>query len=140
MRYLLLMTIGWAVPGAGHLLGGRRGRGLFYLIAIGGTFLAGLWLTNWRSVRFEDNPFYYAGQWGCGAIAFVCHSMLPPHNPLLFRNRLSASNSRTKASTPRSWRTCFPIWGSGGFLKTSARLPQAGAGKPAKRQARKRAR
>ena len=78
---MALMAVGWAIPGAGHLLGGRRGRGLFYLLAIGGTFVAGLWLANWRSVRFEDNPFYYAGQWGCGGIALVCHELLEPQRP-----------------------------------------------------------
>ena len=81
MRYLMLMFAGWLVPGAGHFLGGRRGKGIFFLLAIGGTYAAGLWLTNYRTVRFDDNPFYYAGQWGCGAIAWVCHRALPPHRP-----------------------------------------------------------
>jgi len=34
----------WAVPGAGHLLLGRKGRGLVFLIALPLMFAAGLWL------------------------------------------------------------------------------------------------
>lgn len=33
---------GWLVPGAGHLLLGRKGRGLFFLAALGSLFALGL--------------------------------------------------------------------------------------------------
>lgn len=40
----LITAAAWAVPGAGHLLLGRRQKGLTFLVALTSMFAAGLWL------------------------------------------------------------------------------------------------
>lgn len=58
--------LGWCVPGMGHLFLGRWRKALFFFAVLGVTYVAGLWLTGFRTVGFEDNPFYYVGQYGSG--------------------------------------------------------------------------
>jgi hypothetical protein len=36
--------VSWLVPGAGHLMQGRRQKGLIFLVALTGMFAMGLWL------------------------------------------------------------------------------------------------
>jgi hypothetical protein len=59
--------LGWMLPGAGHVLLGRWGKGLFFFGVLAATYLLGLWIVGFRAVSWEDNPFYYVGQWGSGA-------------------------------------------------------------------------
>lgn len=40
----LLCVLSWLVPGAGHLLQGRRQKGLVFLVALPVMFAIGLWL------------------------------------------------------------------------------------------------
>jgi hypothetical protein len=58
--------IAWLFPGAGHLVMGKWGKGLFFLGLLGGLWLAGLWIVGWKSVDWDENPFYYVGQYGSG--------------------------------------------------------------------------
>lgn len=58
--------IAWLFPGAGHLVMGKWGKGLFFLGLLGGLWLAGLWIVGFRSVDWDENPFYYVGQFGSG--------------------------------------------------------------------------
>jgi len=37
-------VLSWLVPGAGHLIQGRRQKGLVFLVALPAMFLVGLWL------------------------------------------------------------------------------------------------
>ena len=61
--------IGWLFPGLGHFLIGRWKKGLFFAAALSASYVAGLWICGWRVVTFEENPFYYVGQFGSGLTA-----------------------------------------------------------------------
>ncbi len=56
----------WFVPGMGHALLGKWRKGLFMFGLLAGTYAFGLWLSGWRTVSFDDNPFYNVGQYGSG--------------------------------------------------------------------------
>ena len=56
----------WFFPGAGHLVLGKWAKGLFFLALLGGLYLAGLSIVGFRSVDWDENPFYYVGQYGSG--------------------------------------------------------------------------
>lgn len=61
----------WLVPGAGHAFLGRWKKGLLFFALLIGTYLAGLWICGWRMVSFDDNPWYYVGQFGSGLTTLV---------------------------------------------------------------------
>ena len=65
----------WVVPGLGHVVLSRWKKGLVLFGLLGGVFLAGLALCGWRTVAFEDNPFYYVGQFGSG-MTFLAGQLL----------------------------------------------------------------
>jgi len=71
------MGLGWLVPGAGHVLLGRWGKGLFFFGVLALTYLAGLWIVGFRPVSIEENPFYYVGQYGSGATMFLAKALGP---------------------------------------------------------------
>jgi hypothetical protein len=56
----------WFIPGLGHVIMGRWRKGLFFAAAL--LFLQGfgLWVCGGRVVGFDENPFYYVGQFGSG--------------------------------------------------------------------------
>ena len=58
--------LGWLVPGAGHLLLGRPVKAAVLFVILAGLYVSGLYLSGWRLVSFDDNPFYYVGQYGSG--------------------------------------------------------------------------
>ena len=59
--------LAWGLPGAGHVFLGRWKKGLSLFLIMGATYLFGLWIVGFRAVSFDDNPFYYVGQYGSGA-------------------------------------------------------------------------
>jgi hypothetical protein len=63
--------VGWLVPGAGHVLLGKWKKGLFFFGILGVTYLFGMWISGFRTVTFDDNPFYYVGQFGSGVTLLV---------------------------------------------------------------------
>lgn len=63
--------VGWLVPGAGHVLVGKWKKGLFFFGVLGATYLFGMWISGFRTVTFDDNPFYYVGQFGSGITLLV---------------------------------------------------------------------
>lgn len=63
--------VGWLVPGAGHLLVGKWKKGLFFFAILGATYLFGMWIAGFRTVTFDDNPFYFVGQYGSGATLLI---------------------------------------------------------------------
>lgn len=68
-RIVAALALGLLVPGAGHLLIGRRSKAVFYLIAVLGCFLLGLWLADWRCVHVEKYPLYMLAQmWVAGPV------------------------------------------------------------------------
>lgn len=70
MKILLSLIIGWLIPGAGHWLYNKRLKGsiLFGLVVL--CLVIGLVLSDFRSIRFYDNPFYYLARFGCG-LSFI---------------------------------------------------------------------
>jgi hypothetical protein len=80
----------WAFPGAGHLLMGNWKKGLLFLALLGGLYAAGLWIVGFRSVDWDENPFYYVGQYGSGLT-------------LLGARSLFAAKSFPRAGLPLSW-------------------------------------
>ena len=57
---------GWALPGLGHWLLGRRGKALFFVAAIWGTFLTGWVLSEYRAVFWKVDRIATYGQLGMG--------------------------------------------------------------------------
>lgn len=62
----LAFLLAWLLPGAGHAVMGRWRKGLFFMAILSATYLFGLWIVGFRSVSFDENPFYYVGQYGSG--------------------------------------------------------------------------
>ena len=52
---LAASALAWAIPGAGHLLLGRRQKGLVFLVALTSMFAVGLWLSG-RLFPFAGEP------------------------------------------------------------------------------------
>ena len=63
--------VAWLVPGAGHVLLGQWKKGLFFFLILGVTYLFGMWVAGFRPVSFDDNPFYYVGQYGSGITMLI---------------------------------------------------------------------
>jgi hypothetical protein len=71
----LALLVAWLVPGAGHVVLGRWKKGLFFFSVLAATYLFGLWIVGFRAISWEDNPFYFVGQWGSGATTYLAHLM-----------------------------------------------------------------
>jgi hypothetical protein len=71
------MLAGWLLPGAGHAVLGRWKKALFFLTVLSATYLFGLWITGFRPVSFDENPFYFVGQYGSG-VTFALAKLLGP--------------------------------------------------------------
>jgi hypothetical protein len=63
--------LAWLLPGAGHMLMGKWKKGLFFLALLGAAYAFGMHIAGWRPVSFDDNPFYFVGQYGSGATFLV---------------------------------------------------------------------
>jgi hypothetical protein len=59
-RTLAGILAAWVVPGAGHLLIGRRAKALLYFATITVTFLIGTVLAEGRNLSFDRDPIYFA--------------------------------------------------------------------------------
>lgn len=70
-RQGLAFLAAWLVPGLGHVLVGKPKKALFFALALGATYVFGLWLSGWRAVSFADNPFYHVGQYGSGLTSLL---------------------------------------------------------------------
>lgn len=89
-RQVAAYVVGWMVPGAGHFMMGRRHKGLIFFGLLAGVYVFGLFLSNFRMVGFEDNPFYYVGQFGSGLT-------------LLVGGLLEFEKASPRAGLPLSW-------------------------------------
>ncbi|MBI3856632.1 MAG: hypothetical protein HY293_13175 [Planctomycetes bacterium] len=67
----LAFIAAWMLPGAGHLLLGRWKKGLFFFGLLAATYAFGMWIAGWRPVSFDDNPFYFVGQYGSGLTLLI---------------------------------------------------------------------
>jgi len=59
-RLVLVCVLAWLIPGAGHLLQGRRDKGLVFLVTLPLMFGFGLWLQG-RIFPFESDPLVFLG-------------------------------------------------------------------------------
>jgi len=66
-----VLIAGWFVPGAGHLLLGRRPQAVVFFVAVTATFLLGMWLSDFTNVSPHRHPFYFAAYVFNGAETIV---------------------------------------------------------------------
>jgi uncharacterized protein DUF6677 len=74
----LAFFLAWFVPGAGHLLLGRPVKAACLFLILAAMYVTGLWLSGWRYVSFDDNPFYYVGQFGSGVTTLLAQLFEEP--------------------------------------------------------------
>ena len=77
-RLALVCGLAWLIPGAGHLLQGRRQKGLVFLFALPLMFLTGLWLEGRLFPLELSDPLVFLGaiaNRGIGAPYFVARFM-----------------------------------------------------------------
>ncbi|MFH1226362.1 MAG: DUF6677 family protein [Planctomycetota bacterium] len=68
MKIIYALALGWFVPGAGHWLYNKKLKGLLIFELVLLSLIIGLTLSDFRSIRFYDNPFYYLSKFGCGLV------------------------------------------------------------------------
>jgi hypothetical protein len=77
-RLLLVCGLAWLIPGAGHLLQGRRQKGLVFLLALPLMFATGLWLDGRLFPLEFSDPLVFLGaiaNRGIGAPYFIARLM-----------------------------------------------------------------
>jgi len=77
-RLTLVCALAWLVPGAGHLLLGRRQKGLVFFVALPLMFAVGLWLQGRLFPLELSDPLVFLGaiaNRGIGAPYFVARMM-----------------------------------------------------------------
>lgn len=67
----LAFVAAWFLPGLGHALLGKWRKGLFFFLLLAATYLFGMSIAGFRPVSFDDNPFYFVGQYGSGATLLI---------------------------------------------------------------------
>ena len=60
-RLALVCILAWLIPGAGHLIQGRRDKGLVFLIALPLMFVVGLWLQGRLFPLEWSDPLVFLG-------------------------------------------------------------------------------
>ena len=61
-RVFLGIGLTWLVPGAGHLLLGRRGKAILYFTLITFVYFFGMWLGDFRNLNRELFPLHFYGE------------------------------------------------------------------------------
>lgn len=77
-RLALVCGLSWLIPGAGHLLQGRRQKGIVFLIALPLMFATGLWLEGRLFPLEPSDPLVFLGaiaNRGVGIPYFVARMM-----------------------------------------------------------------
>jgi hypothetical protein len=77
-RLALVCGLAWLIPGAGHLLQGRRQKGLVFLLALPLMFTVGLWLEGRLFPLELSDPLVFLGaiaNRGIGAPYFIAKFM-----------------------------------------------------------------
>ena len=60
-RLTVVCALSWLIPGAGHLLQGRRQKGLIFLLALPLMFVSGLWLQGRLFPLEFSDPLVFLG-------------------------------------------------------------------------------
>ncbi|MFA5795414.1 MAG: DUF6677 family protein [Candidatus Brocadiia bacterium] len=71
MKIIYAALLGWLIPGAGHWLYGKKLKAWLILELVVLTLIIGIILSDFRSIRFYDNPFYYLSKFGCGLVFLI---------------------------------------------------------------------
>lgn len=67
LGFFAVLVVAWLIPGGGHILTGKTGKGIFFFFALFLTFVAGLVLADFRKLGYIwDNAFYLVGHFGSG--------------------------------------------------------------------------
>ena len=66
-----LVILGWAIPGAAHVVVGRKDKALLYFFLVLGTFIAGWIISDCGNVYFEQYRWHMFLQTCTGVVAFV---------------------------------------------------------------------
>ena len=77
-RLALVCGLAWLIPGAGHLLQGRRQKGIVFLLALPVMFTIGLWLEGRLFPLELSDPLVFLGavaNRGIGAPYFIAKFM-----------------------------------------------------------------
>ena len=77
-RLLLVCALAWLIPGAGHLMQGRRNKGLVFLVMLPLMFVIGLWLQGRLFPLELSDPLVFLGaiaNRGVGAPYFIARFM-----------------------------------------------------------------
>jgi hypothetical protein len=77
-RLALVCGLAWLIPGAGHLIAGRRQKGLIFLVALPLMFAIGLWLQGRLFPLEISDPLVFLGaiaNRGIGAPYFIAKFM-----------------------------------------------------------------
>ncbi len=77
--FLLVLT--WILPGLGHILGGRKKRGLIIMIVLVGLFVLGTVLAEGSNLSRERHFYYWGGQFLIGLPAVIAE-FVHGHAPL----------------------------------------------------------
>ena len=81
-KYALAVWLGWGIPGLGHMILGRPIKGALFFILLGAMYTMGMAMISWNAITYEDQPFYYIGQYGSGItwlMTAVLGSVPHPH-------------------------------------------------------------
>jgi len=70
-RTIQALALGWAVPGLGHVLIGRRKKALLYFLVVTLTVAAGIALAEGRNLSFERDQIYYYAYMFNGAVTWL---------------------------------------------------------------------
>ncbi|MGE0192026.1 MAG: DUF6677 family protein [Planctomycetota bacterium] len=76
---LAAVILGLAVPGGGHVVVGRPGKALLFLVTIGGLFVLGLQLTGFTAIDPERHGLWAAAQAGITGPAFLTWHLTQGH-------------------------------------------------------------
>lgn len=77
-RLAVICALAWLIPGAGHLLLGRRQKGLVFFVALPAMFAVGLWLEGRLFPLELSDPLVFLGaiaNRGIGAPYFLARMM-----------------------------------------------------------------
>ena len=61
VRLTVICVLAWLIPGAGHLIQGRRGKGITLLIALSLMFAVGIWLEGRLFPLEMSDPLVFLG-------------------------------------------------------------------------------
>lgn len=81
IKEYLAIALAWLIPGAGHLLGGHKARGIIFTITIHGLFAAGLLIGGLKSLNPADQPIWskiqYLAGWPMIAASHIQQNTIP---------------------------------------------------------------